>query len=103
MLFKGTHFEHRESHHVPLRIDLFHHLIVGGFPEIAFLALEDDLQGIAVGVVPDLYVLALHRTVHRSSVAVPGRSSASISRAFGTSGSRSRRRLLTAAKTTTAM
>ena len=57
MLFKGTHLEHRESDHVPIRINLFHHLIVGGFPKIAFLALEDDLQVVAFGVVPDLYAI----------------------------------------------
>jgi hypothetical protein len=57
MLFKGTHLAHRESDHVPIRIDYFHHLIVDGFEEIAFLALEDDLQVVAFSVVPELYVL----------------------------------------------
>ena len=41
----------------PIRIDFFHHLIVDGFEEIAFLALEDDLQVVAFSVVPELYVL----------------------------------------------
>jgi hypothetical protein len=42
-LLESAHLEHRKANNIPFRIDLFHHLIVSGFSELAFLALEDHL------------------------------------------------------------
>jgi len=50
----------READHIAFGVHLLHDLIVGSLPEIAWPLIEEHLEIVALGVVPNLHSVSGH-------------------------------------------